>query len=505
MTLSLPDMRSGFLLAVTAALVSACAGLPKAPAPTNPVRFLSVNDLTEIDTLPTGDGGLARLATLRRRIAGEGPVLTVVAGNFLGPSLASRYFGGAQMVEVLNASGIDYVTFGSRDLDLPPDSLQQRIAAATFKWLSANCTAPDSSAMPGVLAWDTVRVHGQKVGLFGLTAPIVAKGGRCGDPDAAARVAIDSLGKLGADLIVAVTHQSLDADLALLGREGQLELILGGSGRQAATVQVGARHVVTSDANARSAQFVTLWGKKGEWRQVTRILDVRPNLVADPAVQRIVDAWRDSVTTRLGPDAPVGTLVDSLDATDVTLRRTEAPFADLVTDAMRMGTGADAAVINAGALRLDGWLPPGPLRRYTLESIFLFADDTRVVVVPMNGGRLREMLERGVSNGVIGTGAFLQVSGLRYTVDPEHASGARLAGQLTDSDNRLISKNDRVRVAMPTYLACAGGDGYRLPEASEACVAAARAPRAADLLASHIAERLGGRVTPPPGGRINLR
>jgi 5'-nucleotidase/UDP-sugar diphosphatase len=497
-------MRSSFL-AGAAAVLTACAGLPKAPAPTNPVRLLSVNDLAEIDTLPNGDGGLARLATLRRRIAGEGPVITVVAGNFLGPSLASRYFSGAQMVEALNATGIDYVTFGGHDLDLPPDSLRRRITAATFKWLSANCTAPDGSAMPGVLPWDTVQVHGQKVGLFGLTSRIDAKGARCADPDAAARVAIDTLGKLGADLIVAVTHQSLDADLALLGREGQLELVLGGSGRRAGTVQVGARHVVTSDANARSAQFVTLWGKKGEWRQATRVLDVRPNLAPDPAVQRIVEAWRDSVSTRLGPDAPVGMVADSLDATDATLRGTEAPFGDIVADAMRIGTGADAALINAGAMRLDAWLAPGLLRRYTLESLFLFADETRVVVVPMTGGRLREMLERGVSDGVAGTGGFLQVSGLRYTVDRGHASGARLAGQLTNSDNRLIATTDRVRVALPTYLACAGGDGYRVPEAATACAAAARAPRAADLLASHIAERLGGRVSPPPGGRITLR
>jgi 2',3'-cyclic-nucleotide 2'-phosphodiesterase (5'-nucleotidase family) len=498
-------MRPRLLLAGATALLASCAGLPPAPAPTNPVRFLSVNDVVEIDTLYDGNGGVARLSTLRRRITGEGPLLTVVAGNFLGPSLASRFFGGAQMVEALNAAGVDYVTFGSHDLDLPADSLQRRIAASTFKWLSANCVGTDGAPMTGVVAWDTVQVHGHKVGVFGLTAPVEATGGRCGDADAAARIAVDTLGKLGADLIVAITHQSRDADLALLGREGQLELILGGNGRRAATVQVGARHVVTADANAQSAQFVTLWGKKGEWRQATRVLDVRPNLTADPPVQRIGDAWRDSVASRLGPDGLVGILVDSLDATDAALRRAEAPFGDLAADAMRAGTGADAAIINAGAMRLDAWLPPGPLRRYTLESLFLFADDTRVVVVPLTGGRLRDLLEHGVSEGLMGAGGFLQVSGLRYTVDRSRPSGSRVVGQVTNTDNQLLATSDRVRVAMPTYLACDGGDGYRVPEAVAACSAAARAPRAADLLAGHIAERLGGRVTPPPGGRIVLR
>jgi 5'-nucleotidase len=498
-------MRTRLLLAGAAALLASCTGLPPAPAPTNPLRFLSVNDITEIDTLYDGNGGLARLATLRRRIGSEGPLLTVVAGNFLGPSLASRYFGGAQMIEALNATGVDYVTFGNHDLGMPEDSLQRRIAAAKFKWLSANCTRRDGTPMPGVQAWDTVKIQGYRVGIFGLTAPIDADGGRCGDPDAAGRVAIDTLAKLGADVIVAITHQPVEADVSLLGREGQLDLILGGHGRRAATVQAGARHVVTADADAVSAQFVTLWGKKGEWREATRVVDVRPSIVADTAVQRIVDAWRDSVTTRLGPDALVGFLVDSLDATNTTLRRAEAPFGNLTADAMRAGTGADAAILNAGSMRLDRWLVPGPLRRYTLESLFLFADDTRVVVVPLSGGRLRDLLEHGVSEGRLGAGGFLQVSGLRYTVDRGRPSGTRVVGQLTTTDSRLIATSDRMRVAMPTFLACDGGDGYRVPEAAAPCAAAARAPRAADLLASHIAERLGGRVTPPPGGRITLR
>jgi hypothetical protein len=80
-----------------------------------------------------------------------------------------------------------------------------------------------------------------------------------------------------------------------------------------------------------------------------------------------------------------------------------------------------------------------------------------------------------------------------------------VVGQLNTTDARLLATSDRVRVAMPTYLACDGGDGYRVPEAAAACAAVARAPRAADLLASHVAERLGGRVTPPPGGRITMR
>jgi 5'-nucleotidase len=81
-----------------------------------------------------------------------------------------------------------------------------------------------------VVPWDTVRVFGTKIGIFGLTLqgpyPDYV---RCGSPDSAAVVALDTLAAMQADLIVAITHQSLAADVALLNREGQLDLILGGT------------------------------------------------------------------------------------------------------------------------------------------------------------------------------------------------------------------------------------------------------------------------------------
>ncbi|MCU0620745.1 MAG: 5'-nucleotidase C-terminal domain-containing protein [Gemmatimonadales bacterium] len=499
-------MPPSLLLTGSLLLLAGCVGLPKAPAPTNPARFLSVNDLVGLDTLPDGNGGIARIATLEKRIASEGPVLLVVAGDFLGPSLASRFFGGRPMVEALNAAGVDYVTFGRHDFEEGFDSLTVRIAASRFKWLSANCTDPAGRPIAGVLPWDTLRVYQSRLGLFGLTAAHTAPDGTaCTDPAAAARAAIDTLARLGVDMIVAITHQPLDDDVDLLTREGQLDLVLGGDTETAATVASGARHVAKADGRGQSAQFVTMWGAKGQWREAPRLLDVRPNLAPDPAVARVVSAWRDSVSTRLGPDAVVGYLVDTLDARQVTQRRGESALGNLVTDGIRAGTGADVALLNAGALRIDGLLLPGPLTRYELESYFPFGDDTRVVVVTLSGSRLRDVLEQGVSDQSLGRGGYLQVSGVRYVVDRSRPSGSRIVGPITRFDNRLVTVDERLRVALPGYLACAGGDGYRVPEASAACASAEPGPRVVDLLASHIAERLGGRASPPPGGRVTIR
>jgi 2',3'-cyclic-nucleotide 2'-phosphodiesterase (5'-nucleotidase family) len=481
----------------------ACTGLPPGPAPTNPMRFLSINDVYVADTLGDGTGGLARVATMRERIRAEGPTLFVLAGDFLSPSLLSKYYGGAQMIEALNAAKLDYATFGNHEFELPRDTLVARIQAAHFKVLSANCREANGSAFPGVQAWDTVRLAGRKVGLFGLTLQgDYAKYVQCSDPDSAARVAVDTLVQQKVDLIVGLTHQTVEADRALLNREGRLNLILGGHEHEHMTVAISSRYVLKADANSRTAQFATVWGTRSQWHQAVALLPVPPTVEPDTAVARVVAAWSDSLRARLGPPRQIGTLQAPLDARDAVQRQAETGLGDLVTDALRVGAKTDLALLNAGAIRLDDELAPGPITSYQLESLFLFADETRILAVPLTGARVRELLERSVSDGVIGKGGFLQVSGLSFTYNPAKPSGGRVVGEVVRPNGHPIGPKDTLRVALPAYLACNGGDGYQVPEAGPACGARNLAPRAVDLLAKFLTDSLHGTIAPPPAGRI---
>jgi len=179
----------GGMLLGAAACVSGAA--PK-PAPLNPVRFLLVNDVYVADTMADGSGGLARVATVRQRLADEGPIVFVLAGDVLSPSLLSKYYFGRQMVEAFNAAKLDYATFGNHEFELPLDTLETRIAESKFKWISSNCSRADGTPLAKVLPWDTLRVSGQKVGLFGLTLQGgYRKAYRCNPPDSSAHLAID--------------------------------------------------------------------------------------------------------------------------------------------------------------------------------------------------------------------------------------------------------------------------------------------------------------------------
>jgi 5'-nucleotidase len=483
--------------------LAACMGSAPPPIPLKPVRFLLVNDVYQADTSANGRGGLARVATVRSRLADQGPIVFVLAGDVLSPSVLTKFYGGRQMVEAFNAAKLDYATFGNHEFDLELDTLVARIEHSKFKWISSNCTLANGKPLPKVLPWDTLRVSGHKVGLFGLTLQgNYPRTVRCTDPDTAGQRVVETLTTEGADLIVGITHQTIQADRDLLSREPRIDLLLGGHEHEAHDSTVSGRHVVKADANGVSAQFVTLWGGKGSWRQAAALVPINATLPSDTAVARVVADWNDSLQKRLGPERVVGQTTVPIDPATSLSRRKESLVGDLVSDAIRSGTGADIALLNSGTLRLDHPIAPGPISNHQLEAIFPFADQTRVVTFPLTGAGLRRLLEHGVSSGVLGTGGFLQVSGLSFTFDPSRPSGRRLIGDLRDHSGRVLAAQDSVRVALGVYSACQGGDGYSVPEARSACANRGSAPRAVDLLIQYIADSLKGRIEPPKSSRV---
>jgi 5'-nucleotidase/UDP-sugar diphosphatase len=490
---------------ILALLMSAtgCTGSAPPPIPLKPVRFLVINDVYVADTMPDGQGGLARVATVRNRLADQGRVLFVLAGDVLSPSLASKFYRGRQMVEALNVAKLDYATFGNHEFDFPLDTLLARIDESTFKWISSNCTLASGEPLPKVLPWDTLHVSGHKVGMFGLTlqGPYPSYV-RCSNPDTAAHRAIQTLTDEGADLIIGVTHQTMAADRELLGREPRLDLILGGHEHEAQDSVISNRHVVKADANARSAQFVTAWGGKSKWRQATGLVRIDQALPPDTATARVVEAWRDSLDRQLGPVREVGLTSTTIEPSSSASRRRESLLGDLVTDAMRAGTGADVALLNAGTLRLDNAIRPGPVTNHQLEAVFPFADQTRVVTFRLSGAGVRQILEHGVSRGVLGSGGFLQVSGVSFTFDPKRPSGSRIVGEIRRGQGAVLGPGDTVVVAFGAYTACDGGDGYKVPEAVPACGRRETAPRALDLLTRYITDSLKGKIDPPRDSRV---
>src|SRR5690349_9280703 len=141
-------------------------GAPRAAAP---LTILQINDV--YSTVPVADlGGLARVATLKRRIAAAGrtPFL-ILAGDFLSSSVASTVFKGEQMIAALNAAGLDMATLGNHEFDFGVDLLIQRMKEARWQWVVSNVIDLQTGKPIGDAAPYVVRTFGGlKVGFIGL-------------------------------------------------------------------------------------------------------------------------------------------------------------------------------------------------------------------------------------------------------------------------------------------------------------------------------------------------
>src|SRR6188768_2529892 len=104
------------------------------------VTILHVNDTYQFIPVEGGSlGGLARVKTIKNEALKENPnTLFTLGGDTLSPSVETRTYRGAQMIDAWNVLGLDYAVFGNHEFDLKSDELLKRMKESSFTWLGAN-------------------------------------------------------------------------------------------------------------------------------------------------------------------------------------------------------------------------------------------------------------------------------------------------------------------------------------------------------------------------------
>jgi 2',3'-cyclic-nucleotide 2'-phosphodiesterase (5'-nucleotidase family) len=470
------------------------------------VTIVGINDIYRIAGIAGdgsaggGVGGLARVRTLRRELEKEAPDLLVLhAGDLLSPSLLSRRFFGAQMIDVLNlldgdADDFDerlIVTFGNHEFDRGKlehaEQLDLRIDESDFRWLGTNIafstTESGRPLIDGDNVLDSVIVDsgGVRVGIFGAT--IDSQGAAYiegfGDPIETARRATADLRRRGAELVIGLTHLRESTDVALLealGDEGP-DLIIGGHEHDKLSRQVGDRWVLKADADARTATVVkvTLVGDeppKVSFRWVNLEGDGFPE---DPRVRERVKDWLgwfdEGFCTNLEPperlgcvDLPLGRAGAELIAEELEIRRFETNFGNWVADqavAAYAHRGAQIALINSGSLRLNQDLPAGAsITRRQLEALLPFPAQLKLLRIP--GRVLQLAIERAVQDWT-GNGHWPQIAGFAFRHDPDSGTADRLT-LLTPEGPRPIDADEELVLVISEFLADPnrGQDGYTM-------------------------------------------
>ena len=219
--------RRGFLT-TSAAFGATLIGLPRSleliagyAAADTVITILHTNDThSQIEPLPSNDanagkGGVARRATLVKRVRQENPnTLLVDAGDVMQGTPYFNFYRGEVEYKAMSAIGYDVGTLGNHEFDNGVEDLAKALKFANFDLVSANYDVKGTVLEGRVKPYVVKTVGGIRVGLFGLGISPVAlitpanfKGVTYNDPVVAAREVVKTLReKEHCALVVCMSH-----------------------------------------------------------------------------------------------------------------------------------------------------------------------------------------------------------------------------------------------------------------------------------------------------------
>jgi 5'-nucleotidase / UDP-sugar diphosphatase len=423
----------------------------------------------------TGEGGMARRATLVQQVRKEVErVLVVDSGDVLVGTAMSAMFRGEADIAAMNLIGYDALAIGNHDLDFGLEHLQKLRRQAKFPFLCTNLKPRLPDVCQRVLMKTIGPLRVALIGLIGKrTYPDTInrealRDVTFQDPIEAAR-AVASEVREQVELFVAITHEDVAEDLALAAAVPALDVIIGGhtpgfdglvragetkpeEGR-VELVGTGAVYVKTHRQGRTLGRLDLLYHDRTIMSAEARNVGVGSQVPPDAAVTMLVQTY----ARRLNDEASrvIGKTLAELHGERALIRREQTNLGNFIADVARQQSRADVALINAGTVR--GSIPAGPVTYRKLLEVLPF--DASLTVVALTGDQLRAALEHAVSHLPEAAARFVQVSGLRYVIDPLAAVGSRV--RTIEVNAEPFDPHKQYSVVITRFMAD-GGDGFEM-------------------------------------------
>ncbi len=408
-------------------------------------------------------GGAEYLAKMieRERAANPDGTILLSAGDMFQGTPVSNLFHGKPVIEIMNYLRYDAMALGNHEFDWGQDVLHSIISSASFPVVSANVFKSGGRLITGVKSHVILKRKGVRIAVIGITTPdtyYTTKPGNLSGltfapPEKVLPAIIKRVRAQGASIVIALTHDGLDADRELARQVRGIDIIVGGHSHTAikdpvmesgtVIVQAGSNGIylgVLNIAFDRAKKKISGYSHKDELRLVSPASGAQ----LDPNVARIVDKYEAQVKTEFS--RVIGTATADLTRGSIS----ESNLGDIVTDAMREASGAQIAFQNGGGIRAD--IPKGPI---TLETVFTalpFDDD--LVTMDLTGEQIGELLEKSVLSE-----NMLQVSGIRIVYDLSKPEGAKAAS--IEAAGKPLEARATYRVVTNDFLA-SGGNRFNI-------------------------------------------
>ncbi len=450
-----------FILPIaTLLLINSCALQTKVPPEPKRLTIIGTGDLQGhldagsrtvripgTDKKETVAGGIGRLAAMIKDIEQESdhPVIVVSSGD----DLMGRYFHrfhGKAIFSLMKAGGYQILALGNHEFDSGPGVLAQALESVDLPALCSDLevskTVLENHCQPYLLR----EYQGLKIGFFSLMTeefPLVTLPGKVRLRDSNIRSAdnmVRLLRKQGAEVIIAVTHIGTRQDVAVASQVPGIDIIFGGHSHNYEQELKEVNQSLIVNGGEKGPALVRLDVSLDKNNRVVpssahyQLLPVREFIRPDPNVEELLADYH----SQLPAATVIGKTTTEWDLTTGILRYRESTVADMICDMIRKRFKTDVVLYNSGAFRGNAKYPPGPVTDVMVSDIDEF--ETTVFLLDLQGKYLADILEHSAAQ--IGQGGFLQVSGIRFTIDT-NKQPQRLSSE-TASQSAITQAGKRV-------------------------------------------------------------
>ncbi|NDV23528.1 bifunctional UDP-sugar hydrolase/5'-nucleotidase [Desulfovibrio sp. JC022] len=435
-------------------------------------------------------GGFARIQSVFEsyRAKYPGATITVATGDdLMGESLTNEK--GKTVFEAMNMMGFDISTLGNHEFNRGSKFLVNSLKSKKFPTVISNLKITKRNPLRKYIrSTEVLERNFVKVGFMGMILPelkLISNPGSGisvpADISKSARKAAQELKQKKTDLIILLSHLPLEAQKKILQEVPEIDILCGG---QSYKDILPGQEIIARDAPTPG--LMVQCGNQGRYVGVLKInmddksihkhewtiIPVTDNTQEDSNIKNFL-----STKIKDTKNIPVTVSPVALDTRTASIRTMETVAGSLISSIMRAKFNTDIAFQNGGGIRGDKIIPAGPVTDKDIDTMFPFGN--KITVMKVTGQTLKQILERSVHKLPTPSGAFLQISGLKFTLDLNgqaqeleinsqgkpskiKTAGSRISNiKIMDKSGSYKSLNNtrKYSIATNSYLA-RGGDGY---------------------------------------------
>ena len=442
---------------------------------------------------------------------GENNVTLVDNGDAIQGAAMGTLSNGGWLIDIMNQVGYDYAIPGNHEFDFGMDNfLNKLVPQANCTYLSANFLDKNDK---NVLAPYAIENYGDvDVAYVGVTTPQTLSSAKpdifkdangnwiysfCQDNDGKelykqVQTTVDKARAEGAEYVVVLAHLGNDplskpwTSKEVISNTTGIDAVLDGHSHETVESETvknaDGEDVILSQTGSKAANLgkLEIEADGDMTASLTPVADLAQEGTAYDATKRVVEDIQnkyEEVTSEV-----IGTTEVDLTTLDPAtgerrIRSGETNMGDFVTDAYRLVMDTDVAICNGGGIRAD--MAKGDVTYGDLISVHPY--NNLMCTAEVSGQQLADALE--LSTSIVGegeNGGFLQVSGMRFTIDTSiestvktddegnfvEVSGARRVKNIEilqdDGTYAPIDLDKTYTVASNNYILKSGGNGYSM-------------------------------------------